>query len=190
MSRIGKTPVKILDGVKADINKNKITVSGKLGKLEYLLLDGISVREDNGLLIVSRSDDSKEQKSFHGLTRALINNMVFGVTEGYQKVLQVIGTGYTAEIVGPWLKLNVGHSHEILLEIPEGLKVEAQAIPRREQGPLQVQAVVKISGINKELVGQFAAEIRHCRPPASNLKGKGIRWEGEHVRIVSKSSAQ
>ncbi|OQX71164.1 MAG: 50S ribosomal protein L6 [Candidatus Cloacimonas sp. 4484_275] len=190
MSRIGKTPVKLPEGVKAEINKNKITISGKLGKLEYNLLDGISVREENGLLFVSRSDDTKEQKSFHGLTRALINNMVIGVSKGYEKVLQVIGTGYTAETVGPWLKLNVGYSHEILLEIPEGIKVEAQAIPRREQGPLQVQAVIKVSGIDKEKVGQFAAEIRHCRPPAPNLKGKGIRWEGERVRIVSKSSTQ
>ncbi|RLC50340.1 MAG: 50S ribosomal protein L6, partial [Candidatus Cloacimonadota bacterium] len=110
------------EGVKAEINKNKITISGKLGKLEYNLLDGISVREENGLLFVSRSDDTKEQKSFHGLTRALINNMVIGVSKGYEKVLQVIGTGYTAETVGPWLKLNVGYSHEILLEIPEGIK--------------------------------------------------------------------
>ena len=187
MSRIGKTPVVIPEGVKYALKDSEVTVTGKLGELKYNLLKGISVKEEEGKLIIDRADDSRPQKAFHGLTRALINNMVIGVTEGYSRILQLIGTGYSAEIVGPWIKLNVGHSHEILLEIPENLKVTATAIPRREQGKLGVQAVIKVSGIHKEDVGKFAAEIRHCRPPAPNFKGKGIRWEGEHVRIVTKS---
>jgi len=187
MSRIGKTPIKLPDGIKVDIKDRKVTITGKLGTLDYTAVSGISVEQKDGNLHVSRSDDSREQKSYHGLARALINNMVIGVTEGYTRVLQVIGTGYSAEVIGPWIKLNLGYSHEILLEIPENLKVEAQTIPRREQGPLGVQAVIKVTGIHKEDVGKFAAEIRVCRKPAPNFKGKGIRWEGEHVRVVSKA---
>ena len=187
MSRIGKTPISLLEGVKYSIQDNEVTISGKLGELKYSLQPGINVKEEDGKLIVERKDDSRSQKAFHGLTRSLLNNMVTGVTTGFERTLQVIGTGYTAEVVGPWIKLSVGHSHEILLEIPENLKVSATAIPRREQGKLGVQAVIKVSGIHKEDVGKFAAEIRRCRPPAPNFKGKGIRWEGEFVRIITKS---
>ena len=187
MSRIGRTPIIIPEDVKYLLKDNEVTITGKLGELKYNLQKGITVTEEGNLLKIDRSDDSRPQKAFHGLTRALINNMVVGVTKGYSRTLQLIGTGYSAEVVGPWVKLNVGHSHEILVEIPENLKVEATAIPRREQGKLGVQAVIKVSGIHKEDVGKFAAEIRHCRPPAPNFKGKGIRWEGEHVRIVTKS---
>ncbi|MDO9578097.1 MAG: 50S ribosomal protein L6 [Candidatus Cloacimonadales bacterium] len=183
MSRIGRTPVKLPDGVKYSIKDDVIIISGKKGELTYTLNAGISVEEKNGELIVSRQDDTRPQKAFHGLTRALLNNMVIGVTEGFEKVLQIIGTGYTAEIVGPWLKLSVGYAHDILLETPKHLKVEAEVIPRREQGPLSVQAVIKISGIHKEDVGKFAAEIRHCRPPLNYASGKGIRYEGEYIRI-------
>jgi large subunit ribosomal protein L6 len=187
MSRIGKTPIQLPDGIKIDIKDSKVTVTGKLGTLDYTMMPGISAAVKDGLLKVARSDDSREQKAFHGLTRSLINNMIIGVTEGYTRTLQVIGTGYSAESVGPWLKLNLGYSHEILVEVPEGIKVDAQTIPRREQGALGVQAVIKVSGIHKEDVGKFAAEIRACRKPAPNFKGKGIRWEGEYVRVVSKA---
>ncbi|MBC8385085.1 MAG: 50S ribosomal protein L6 [Candidatus Cloacimonetes bacterium] len=190
MSRIGRTPIKLADDVKADISGELIKISGKLGNLEYKMRQGISVKQEENSLFVSRLDDSKLQKAYHGLARALINNMVIGVSEGYKRILHVIGTGYSAEVIGGWLKLNVGYSHEILMEIPESLKVVATAIPRREQGALGVQVVIEVGGINKEEVGKFAAEIRHCRPPAPNFKGKGIRWEGEHVRIVTKSSTQ
>lgn len=183
MSRIGKTPVKLPEGVKVIIQKDKITVSGKNGELNYVLNPGIKVEENDGSLIVTRKDDSKQQKSLHGLTRSLINNMVIGVTEGFSKELQIIGTGYSAEVVGPWLKLNVGFSHEIYIEIPENLKVEAKIIPRREQGALGVQSTVNIFGISKEDVGKFAAEIRKCRPPLNYATGKGIRYKGEYVRI-------
>lgn len=187
MSRIGKTPIQLPDGVKVEIKNNKVTVNGNLGTLDYTMMPGISAEVKDGSLRVERNNDSTEQKSYHGLTRSLINNMIIGVTEGYTRTLQVIGTGYSAETVGPWLKLNLGYSHDILVEIPAGIKVEAQTIPRREQGALGVQAVIKVSGIHKEDVGKFAAEIRACRKPAPNFKGKGIRWEGEHVRVVSKA---
>ncbi len=187
MSRIGKTPIKLLEGVKVKINKQKVTVSGEKGTLEYVMRSGISTQEKNGELIVSRKDDSKQQKSFHGLTRALLSNMVQGVSEGFSRTLNVIGTGFSAEVIGQWLRLNVGFSHEIMLEIPEDLTVEAKTIPRREQGPLGIQVMIKVFGISKEDVGKFAAEIRACRPPAPNIKGKGIRWEGEYVKIVSKA---
>ncbi|MCK4312806.1 MAG: 50S ribosomal protein L6, partial [Candidatus Cloacimonetes bacterium] len=121
MSRIGKIPIRLPEGVKAVIQKDKITVSGKNGELNYALNPGIKVEENDGSLVVTRKDDSKQQKSLHGLTRSLINNMVIGVTEGFSKELQIIGTGYSAEVVGPWLKLNVGFSHEVYIEIPENL---------------------------------------------------------------------
>jgi large subunit ribosomal protein L6 len=183
MSRVGKAPIKIPEGVKTDIQNNKITVSGKDGELSYVVNSGITVQEKDGFLIVNRKNDTKEQKSLHGLTRSLLNNMVIGVTEGFKKELQIIGTGYSAEVIGPWLKLNVGFSHDILLEIPEGIKVEAQSVPRREQGPLGVQANIIVHGIHKEDVGKFAAEIKKCRPPMNYATGKGIRYKGEYIRI-------
>ena len=174
MSRIGKTPITLPEGVKVNILKQKITVTGNKGTLDYMIQPGIKVTETDGQVIITRKDDTKEQKSLHGLTRALINNMVIGVNEGYKRTLQVIGTGYSAEVVGPWVKLNVGYSHLILLEIPKGIQVEAKTIPRREQGKLGVQAIITVQGIHKEDVGKFAAEIRRSRPPAPNFKGKGI----------------
>lgn len=182
MSRIGKLPIKLPKDVDFKLTRNDVSIKGKKGELNYTIKPGITVKEEEDTLVVERSDDSREQKSLHGLTRALLQNMVIGVTEGYTKTLQVIGTGYTAETVGIWLKLNLGYAHEILMEIPEGLEVKAEAVPRREQGRLGVQAVIKVSGIDKEDVGKFAAEIRKCRMP-ENYKGKGIRYEGEYVRI-------
>lgn len=182
MSRIGNTPIKLPEGVKVAITGNKIKVTGKLGELEYEMQEGIAAKEEEGKIYFTRQDDSREQKSYHGLARALVNNMVTGVSEGFEKTLQVIGTGYTAERVGPWLRLALGYSHEIYMEVPENLDVTAQVIPRREQGKLGVQAVITVKGIYKEDVGKFAAEIRNCRPP-ENYKGKGVRYAGEWVMI-------
>ncbi len=183
MSRVGKTPVKLPDIVKFNLKKNLVTISGPKGELQYDLQPGIQVEEKDGELIITRQDDSRPQKALHGLTRALLNNMVIGVTDGFEKELQVIGTGYSAERVGPWLKLTVGFSHDILMEVPENLTVEAVVIPRREQGALGVQAAIKVSGISKEDVGKFAAEIKRCRPPLNYATGKGIRYKGEYIRI-------
>lgn len=182
MSRIGKTPIEIPKDVKIEVNGDTITVRGKKGELSYSLLKGITLDIQGNIINVKRENDSKSLRSYHGLTRALIQNMVTGVSEGFQKVLNVIGTGYSAEVVGIWLKLVVGYSHDILLEIPEGIDVDAKIIPRRDQGKLGIQAVITIKGKSKEDVGKFAAEIRRCRPP-ENYKGKGIRYDGEYVQI-------
>ena len=182
MSRIGNTPIKLPEGVIVTLDGRKITVKGKLGELKYEMQENISVEEKDGFLLCHRQNDERQQKANHGLTRSLVNNMVIGVTEGFQKTLQIIGTGYNAERVGPWLRLTLGYSHDILMEIPDNLTVEAVVIPRREQGKLGVQAVITVKGIHKEDVGKFSAEIRNCRPP-ENYKGKGIRYLNEWVLI-------
>ena len=183
MSRIGKTPVAVPESIKVEIKNNNITVSSKNGELTYNFQDGITIKQEENELIFGRRDDSKDQKSFHGLTRSLVNNMIIGLSEGYSKELQIIGTGYSAEVMGAWLKLSVGFSHDILIQIPDNLKVEAELVPRREQGALGVQAIVKVSGNHKEDIGKFAAEVRKCRPPLNYATGKGIRYKGEYVRI-------
>ncbi|MFA7056914.1 MAG: 50S ribosomal protein L6 [Candidatus Cloacimonadales bacterium] len=182
MSRIGKKPIEIPEGVKITITGNHIAVEGKLGKLSHDLVGGITVVQEGKTLIVSRIDDSREQKSLHGLGRSLIQNLVTGVTTGYEKQLHVIGTGFSAEVIGIWLKLNVGFSHEIYLEIPQGLEVKAEPIPRGKGMHPEHQANVFVKGIHKEDVGKFSAEIRECRKP-ENYKGKGVRYSTEHVII-------
>ena len=189
MSRIGKIPIKIADGVKVEIKTDLVTVSSSKGEMIFSLKEGIKVIEENGQIIVSRKDDTKEQKAFHGLTRSIINNNIIGLSQGFKKELQVIGTGYSAEVIGPWVKLSVGFAHEILLQIPETLNVSAELIPRREQGALGVQAEIKIEGYNKELVGKFAAEIKRWRPPLNYATGKGIRYKGEYIKIKPGKSA-
>ncbi len=182
MSRIGKTPIVLPKDVQVKIDGSSFQAKGKLGELTYTLPAGISAVQEENKIILNRKDDSREQKSNHGLSRALIQNIINGVDKGYEKELQIIGTGYTAELFGKWLRIAVGYSHDILLEIPEHIQVEATQIPRREQGKLGVQAVIKVRGIHKEDVGKIAAEIRSCRKP-ENYKGKGIRYVGEYVKI-------
>lgn len=186
MSRIGKNPIPIPKDVvidtKTENQKSIVSIKGKLGELSYVLNKGIELKSEDNQLFVLRSDDSKEQRSLHGLTRALIFNMVEGVSKGYEKVLEVVGTGYSAERIGSWLKLVLGYSHDVLIEVPDSLTVEAEAVPRARGGKSNVQSLVKIKGISKEDVGKFSAEVRRCRPP-ENYKGKGIRYQGEYVRI-------
>ena len=182
MSRIGRAPIKLQPGTQVDVADNKITVKGKLGELNWSLLPGITVEVEENLLKVKRADDSKSQRAFHGLSRALIQNMITGVTEGFQKILHIYGTGYSAEVVGPWLKLTLGFSHDILLQIPEGLEVTTEAVPRSKGMRSDFQSIITIKGIDKQLVGEFAAEVSGCRPP-ENYKGKGIRYFDEYVII-------
>jgi len=186
VSRIGNNPIVIPDGVNIKIDniedKVNVTVTGKLGMLTHTLNSGITIEESDKMLKIKRRDDSKDQKSLHGLSRALVFNMINGVSKGYEKRLHVIGTGYSAEVKGPWLKLVLGFSHDILIEIPEHLKVETEAVPRSRGQKLDVQSIIKVNGISKEEVGSFAAEIRHCRPP-ENYKGKGIRYSDEIVHL-------
>ena len=182
MSRIGKAPIKFSSETSIKLDGNTVTVKGKLGELSYELLPGISLEIEDGVLNVLRQDDSRDQRSKHGLSRSLIQNMVTGVSEGYQIILHIFGTGYSAEVIGPWLRLSLGFSHDILLGIPEGLKVEANPVPRSKGARSDFTTIINVSGISKQLVGQFAAEVRGCRPP-ENYKGKGVRYHDEYVPI-------
>ncbi|MCB5246517.1 MAG: 50S ribosomal protein L6 [Candidatus Cloacimonetes bacterium] len=182
MSRIGKAPVKFDANTKVEVKDNLVHVKGKLGELQYQLMPGMSLELEDGVINVKRSDDSKTQRAVHGLTRALIQNMVTGVSEGYLKTLNVIGTGYSAERTGPWLKLSLGYSHDIYLEVPDELTVETEAVPRSKTTRSDLQSIIRVKGIDKQLVGHFAAEVRSCRPP-ENYKGKGVRYADEHVTI-------
>lgn len=190
MSRIGKSPIKIPNGVNIQIVDRTVNVKGKLGSLSYALQDSVNVAIENDVMTVTRDNDERNVRALHGLTRALLFNMVKGVSEGYEKVLHLIGTGYTAEVVGPWLKLSVGYSHEILLQIPKGISVITEAVPRGKGGKVALQSIIKVNGFDKEDVGKFSAEVRGVRPP-ENYKGKGIRYNTENVTIkAGKSGAK
>ncbi|MEM6325937.1 MAG: 50S ribosomal protein L6 [Bacteroidota bacterium] len=179
MSRIGKLPVPIPEKVTVDVAKNNtITVKGPKGELSYQADADMAVTVENGEVVVERPTDQKRHRAFHGLTRSLINNMVQGVSEGYEKNLEVIGVGYRAEakkLAGmDVLELALGFSHPIYFVPPEGITIEAESV--RGQSPK-----VKITGIDKQLVGQVAAKIRALRPPEP-YKGKGVRYADEYVR--------
>ena len=171
MSRIGKMPIAVPAGVTVDIaENNKVTVKGPKGTLERVLPAEMDIKMEGNEVIVSRPNDLKKMKSLHGLTRTLIHNMVVGVTDGYEKKLEVNGVGYRAQMKGKKLALTLGFSHPLELDAPEGITIEC---------PSATQIV--ISGINNEHVGEFAAKIRDYRLPEP-YKGKGIRYVGEHVR--------
>ena len=170
MSRIGRMPIAVPAGVTVDIAENNhVTVKGPKGTLERVLPAEMDIKLEGNEIIVTRPNDLKKMKSLHGLTRTLINNMVIGVTEGYSKVLEVNGVGYRAAKQGKKLVLNLGYSHPVEMEDPEGLesKVEGNTIT--------------ITGIDKEKVGQYAAEIRDTRRPEP-YKGKGIKYADEVIR--------
>lgn len=170
MSRVGKNPVSVPSGIKVKIDQNEVCVSGPKGELKREIHPSLRVETSEDRIMVFRSSDSKFHKSLHGLTRALIANMVEGVTNGYRKALEIQGIGYKAELKGKKLNLSLGFSHPILFSPPEGIKIDLD-------GPSKIM----ISGIDKELVGLVAAKIRSFRPPEP-YKGKGIRYEGEFVR--------
>ena len=173
MSRIGNKPISILDGVKVSVNGNTVAVEGPKGKLSYDHRPEVKVElDDEGkTLSVSREKNDRNSRAFHGLTRALINNMIFGVKEGYEKKLELHGVGYVATLQGDTLSLRVGFANEIKKKVPMGLDVTCPD-----------NTHIDVKGCNKQLVGQFAAEVRACRKPEP-YKGKGIRYLGEHVKI-------
>ncbi len=172
MSRIGKKPVEVPSGVKVSIDGNVVTIEGSLGKQEFENRPEVSVTYDSDAnqIIVTNNDDERQTRAYHGLTRALLQNMVVGVTQGYEKRLELVGVGYIASVQNNQLDLRVGLANELHKPIPEGLEVAC---------PDQQHIVIK--GINKQMVGQFAAETRALRKPEP-YKGKGIRYFGEAVR--------
>ena len=171
MSRIGRMPIAIPAGVTVTIaENNKVTVKGPKGTLERELPVEMDIKEEDGHIVVTRPNDLKRMKSLHGLTRTLINNMVVGVTNGYEKVLEINGVGYRAAKQGKKLTLSLGYSHPVEMEDPEGIETV-----------LEGQNVIIVKGINKEKVGQYAAEIRSKREPEP-YKGKGIKYADEVIR--------
>lgn len=170
MSRIGKMPVAIPSGVEVKIDGSVVTVKGGKGELTREFNDMLTIKVEGDQLIVERPNDSREAKSLHGLTRTLIHNMIVGVSEGYSRKLELVGVGYRASLKGSDLDIQLGFSHPVIVEAPEGISFEV---------PSQTEIIVK--GVSKEKVGQVAADIRAWRKPEP-YKGKGIRYEGEYVR--------
>ena len=171
MSRIGRMPIAIPAGVTVDVaENNKVTVKGPKGTLTRDMVPEMEIKVDGAVVTVNRPNDLKRMKSLHGLTRTLLNNMIVGVTDGYEKVLEVNGVGYRAQKQGKKLILSLGYSHPVEMEDPEGLETV-----------LDGQNKITVKGIDKEKVGQYAAEIRDKRRPEP-YKGKGIKYADEHIR--------
>ena len=173
MSRIGKKPVPLASGVKVTVQDHLVKVDGPKGKLELQVHPAITVKLDDAKkeLVVTRPDDERQNKALHGLTRALLNNMVIGVSQGYKKTLEIQGVGYKVEMKGKNLVLSVGFANPITVAIPSDVTVQLE-------GPTKIH----VSGSDKQAVGEFAAQVRKLRKPEP-YKGKGIRYEGESVKI-------
>lgn len=172
MSRVGKSPIQLPGGVNLAVADGTITVTGPKGTLSQVMLDDITVSQDNNIVSVKRANDEPKVRAKHGLVRALINNMVVGVTEGFSKQLEINGVGYRAALAGTDLRLNIGLSHDVNYKVPQGIVASIEG------------NVITISGIDRQLVGQVAAEIRAFKKPEP-YKGKGIKYVGE--RIIRKS---
>lgn len=180
MSRIGKKPVALPSGVKVEIKGPAVSISGPKGSLSWSHPAGLKVRHDTGAnaLVVERTDDTRQQRAYHGLTRALLQNMVTGVTAGYEIKLEIFGTGYGCAVKGQNLELTVGYSHPVTLPIPQGVKVNIEVAQTRGNDTPAKLAVV---GFDKQVVGQFARSIKDARPPEP-YQGKGVRYQGEQIK--------
>jgi large subunit ribosomal protein L6 len=170
MSRIGKQPIPLPAGVSVSVDPGRVMVNGPLGELQQTISQRMKVERVDETLVVTRPTDRGEDRALHGLTRTLVANMVEGVTKGFERRLEIQGVGYRAALRGTSLELSVGYSHQVVIEPPTGISFEV---------PVPTQIVVK--GMDKQQVGQVAAEVRRVRPPEP-YKGKGIRYEGEYVR--------
>jgi large subunit ribosomal protein L6 len=170
MSRIGKKPIQIPEGVTVDVKPGRVTVKGPKGELSEAVSREMRIEQTDGVLTVGRPTDRGEHRALHGLTRSLIANMVEGVTDGFERRLEIQGVGYRARLQGDVLELALGYSHPVRLAAPEGIEFE---VPRPTE--------VVVRGIDKQLVGEIAARVRKSRPPEP-YKGKGVRYAGEHVR--------
>ncbi len=179
MSRVGKEPIAIPSGVEVTLDGREVTVKGPNGTLAHRAPETITVSRDGDSIVVTRPDDERESRALHGLTRSLVQNMVVGVSEGFRRELEIVGVGYRAQAQGPSkLELQVGFSHSVPFEAPEGVTFEV---------PQPTRIVVR--GADKQLVGQVAADLRKCRPPEP-YKGKGIRYVDEHVQRKAGKSAK
>ncbi len=181
MSRIGKAPIEIPAGVTVKINGNTITVKGPKGELTQTFNPDLQVKEENGHILVERPTDDREHRAQHGLYRALIHNMVVGVSTGYRKEMELVGVGYRAAATGQVLELSLGYSHAIYIKMPPEVKVEAKS--ERNKNPLII-----LESDDKQLLGQVCAKIRSLRKPEP-YKGKGIKFVGEVIRRKSGKSA-
>ncbi len=173
MSRVGKQPVALPDKVSVSIDRNTVTVKGPKGEVSQDFNPDLTIRQDNGSVIVERPSDLRHHRALHGLTRALLANMVLGVSQGFRKTLEIQGVGYQATLQGKNLQLRLGHSHEVIVEPPADISFD---VPKESRGTL-----IHVDGIDKQVVGQVAADIRGWRPPEP-YKGKGVRYLGEYVR--------
>ena len=181
MSRIGKAPIEIPAGVTVDVKDNVVTVKGPKGQLSQAVNPDLDVKVENGHVVVTRPSDDREHRAQHGLYRALIHNMVVGVSEGYRKEMELVGVGYRAAATGQVLELSLGYSHAIYLKLPPEVKVEAKS--ERNKNPLII-----LESDDKQLLGQVCAKIRSLRKPEP-YKGKGIKFVGEVIRRKSGKSA-
>ena len=181
MSRIGKSPIAIPAGVTVQVKDNVVTVKGPKGELSQEVNPDITIKEEDGHLVLTRPSDDKEHRAMHGLYRALVHNMVVGVSEGYKKEMELVGVGYRAAATGQVLELSLGFSHAIYIKLPKEIKVEAKA--ERNKNPLII-----LESSDKQLLGQVCAKIRSLRKPEP-YKGKGIKFVGEIIRRKSGKSA-
>ena len=171
MSRVGRMPVVIPDKVEVEIKGSHVRVKGPLGELERTFHQEVTINRDDDVITIERSSDQPKVRALHGLSRSLLNNMVIGVSEGFEKKLEVHGVGYRPSLQGKNLVLNVGYSNPVEIEPPDGITLEVDERARE----------IRVHGPNKELVGQIAADVRKVRPPEP-YKGKGIRYQGDYVR--------
>jgi large subunit ribosomal protein L6 len=170
MSRIGKKPIAIPSGVEVKVAGANVSVKGPLGKLDWPLVQGVEVVVDKGRILVSRSSDDRKLRALHGLVRAELNNMINGVTGGYERSLEITGVGYKAQIQGRTMSFNVGYINPIMYQVPAGIDVK-----------IDKQTIMNVKGIDKRLVGQVAANLRAIKPP-DVYKHKGVRYTGEQLR--------
>ncbi len=170
MSRIGKNPIAIPEGVKIELNDNLLKVVGAKGQHSWSIHRNIKAEIKDNTILIDRIDDTSHSKSLHGTTRQIVNNMVVGVSVGFEKELEIVGVGYQASLEGNRLRLQIGYSHDIYFDLPDGINVTAD------------RTVIKINGIDKQLVGSVASKIRSFRKPEP-YKGKGIRYKNEYIRI-------
>lgn len=170
MSRIGKKPITVPSGVDVKVSGSNVSVKGPLGKLDWALAQGVSVAVDNGQIVVSRSSEDRKLRALHGLVRAELNNMVHGVTKGYERALEITGVGYKAQIQGRTMSFNVGYINPVVYQVPAGIDVKVDK-----------QTLINVKGVDKRLVGQVAANLRAIKPP-DVYKQKGVRYSGEQLR--------